>query len=123
MSSNNLKKVSGFELLCKSADTLKAQGLKTISVTFDGSGDDGCIQDFECVPKGFELDPEITEELEETALDLMVGSFDNDGGGGTMEIDLDNMTISYDEYSYETIRDDAQNVTFTIADNAVYEEK
>ena len=66
MSSNNLKKVSGFELLRKSADTLKAQGLKTIMIRFDGFGDDGCVQNFECVPKGFELDPEIEEEVADT---------------------------------------------------------
>lgn len=123
MSSTNLKKVSGFDLFTQSAITLKAQGLKTITVTFDGSGDDGCIQDFECVPNGFELNPEIKEEVENAAIDLMVGSFDNDGGGGTMEIDLENMRVEYHEYFYETVQEDAQLVTFQIAENAVYEEE
>jgi hypothetical protein len=87
------------------------------------SGDDGCIQDFECVPNGFELNPEIKEEVENAAFDLMVGSFDNDGGGGTMEIDLENMRVEYHEYFYETVQEDAQLVTFQIAENAVYEEE
>ncbi len=40
-----------------------------------------------------------------------------------MQIDLENMTISYDEYSYETVQEYTQSLSFKIDEDAVYYEE
>lgn len=89
------------------------RGIASVVCMYDGSGDEGSISGFEYDEGGGnDLEPEdkILEDHFE-ALTFANVSYDNEGGGGTITVDVKNRTITREEYFYETTRTTASEET------------
>lgn len=99
---------------------LAAQGVEYIKITYSGSGDSGCIDSVELLPKGiitiedgviedpeifdssFEPDSELITLLENKAYEHVLNDADdwynNEGGGGTLYISTMDGTYQSNHY-------------------------
>jgi hypothetical protein len=111
---NEVAEVFASNALFKALEVWKAKGLKRITVVCDGSGDEGCLESLTCTPADVTLDDYVSDLLDDAATDFMLGSFDEEGGGIKMEIDLETMMINCHEYCYQTIVEDVQERTLRL---------
>lgn len=88
----------------------EAAGYVQVKVEYDGSGDDGSIQQVTCEDEsGAEFEADDAQASDDLFWPLCFQnvSYDNDGGGGEIIVNVKERTITRQEYYYETVREDA----------------
>ena len=93
--------------LKKIIEELKADGIDNVHVEFNGGGDEGSIDSIDYHPEkpriGFNQD--VFEELLYDYLNDKGDWYHNEGGGGKVDIDVVEGTISCDMYFNEVHQD------------------
>ena len=84
-------------------------GATFIEIEHSGSGDSGGVDSI--TSDGAWLPAELENQLNEFAYDNIDTGYDNDGGGGTITIDLDKMTVHFEEYEYVPQKQESLDVT------------
>lgn len=109
--------------LAQNREELEEMGVHEVYGEYSGSGDSGQFDGISTYPNGLEgslpplrgIDPLVTEGLEDifdavTDQVATPGFENNDGGGGTITVDVRNNRIFHTAYYYETVRTDEEAV-------------
>ncbi|MDY7038684.1 MAG: hypothetical protein SV375_21345 [Thermodesulfobacteriota bacterium] len=100
--------------------TLKNQGITTIIVTYNGSGDDGCIDSVELEPHNLtKLTDQATKAIEELVFELLPDGWEiNEGSEGMIRFDLMTATISREHYWLQpTLDETLVDIKLNLEDN------
>ena len=97
-----------------------------VQIDFDGSGDSGDIQSIYVTDANWKS--ETLEDTTDFLYDLIehhvgVDWVNNDGGGGSIEIDLDNFTMNVSSFYREVIEAGHEMFELNLADSAALPQK
>lgn len=85
--------------------SLREKGVKNIHIEYAGSGDSGAIDSIDVFEGDYNLTHEEYQSVEDFAYSILDNYeydwYNNEGGYGTVKIDLDEMTWEIDGYIYE----------------------
>ncbi len=87
---------------------LRTQGIEEVTVSYEGYGDSGNVEDVTVKPAGTETPPDLTTKLEEFgwdfAYDQHPGFENNEGGYGTLtwNVTTDSITLDHADRYIET---------------------
>jgi hypothetical protein len=101
-----------------------ARGVTKVVATFSGSGDEGQMERVEYMNGDAYMDePEYAVELGELLEELFDSKVacdwqDNEGGGGTLEVNTSDYTFTLEAYWNEVVQRDAAAVTDVLPDHA-----
>jgi hypothetical protein len=90
---------------------LEEIGVTTVTLTYDGCGDEGFIDGIYYEPKDARIEPTFTEQLEQTVDDLLPEGWEiNDGAFGTVQIDVEQKKIEHEHSERYTACDTSEEV-------------
>lgn len=89
---------------------LKARGVHQIKIEYQGSGDEGCIDEIDLEPSNLvDLTPKQREYIEELAFTYLPDGWEiNNGSEGKMYLELEDTgcSINLEHYVYQLVEDE-----------------